>query len=105
MIPSPTEAEQFLVNGSPVVIATQMPHVAPGSTPIAFGSWKAAYTVRAISSVTSRDQPAPVESNDKSSSPTLVRRSSLKLLGSARLTVRTDAEGVHQAAVVEIDNA
>jgi len=45
MIASPTESGQMLINGSPVVIATMMPDVLPGSTPVAFGGWKAAYTV------------------------------------------------------------
>ena len=31
--------------GSPVNIATQMPDIAPGSTPIAFGNWKRTYTI------------------------------------------------------------
>jgi HK97 family phage major capsid protein len=30
--------------GSRIVIASQIPDVAPGATPIAFGNWKAAYT-------------------------------------------------------------
>jgi len=45
LIAHPTEAGQFLINGSPVVIATQLPDVLPGTTPIAFGGWKAGYTV------------------------------------------------------------
>jgi HK97 family phage major capsid protein len=35
----------FTLAGSPIVIASQMPDVAPGSTPIAFGNWKHAYRV------------------------------------------------------------
>jgi len=31
------------LGGVPVVIANQMPDVAPGSTPVAFGDWRAAY--------------------------------------------------------------
>jgi HK97 family phage major capsid protein len=38
MIDNPTQAGQFLLNGSPVVMATQMPSVAPGSTPVLFGT-------------------------------------------------------------------
>lgn len=45
MIANPTEAGQLLLNGSAVVIATQMPDVLPGSTPIAYGGWEAAYIV------------------------------------------------------------
>src|SRR5262245_20054057 len=45
MVASPTESGQFLINGSPVVIASQMPEVAPGATPIAFGNWRQAYTL------------------------------------------------------------
>src|SRR5262245_23287311 len=43
MVASPTEGGQFLLNGSPIVIASQMPDVAPGSTPVAFGNWRMAY--------------------------------------------------------------
>ena len=45
MIANPTEAGVYLVNGSPVRIATQMPDAAPGATPVAFGNWNSAYTV------------------------------------------------------------
>jgi HK97 family phage major capsid protein len=45
MIANPTESGQMLINGSPVVIASQMLNVEPGATPVAFGGWKAAYMV------------------------------------------------------------
>jgi HK97 family phage major capsid protein len=35
----------FTLAGSPINIASQMPDVSPGSTPIAFGNWERAYTV------------------------------------------------------------
>ncbi len=35
----------FTLAGSPINIVTQMPDVQPGSTPIAFGNWRAAYTI------------------------------------------------------------
>jgi HK97 family phage major capsid protein len=35
----------FQFAGSPVNIITQMPDITPGSTPIAFGNWKKAYTI------------------------------------------------------------
>jgi HK97 family phage major capsid protein len=31
--------------GFPIYIASQMPNVAPGSTPIVFGDWRRAYTI------------------------------------------------------------
>lgn len=35
----------YFLAGSPVHIATQMPDIMPGSTPLAFGNWKQAYSV------------------------------------------------------------
>lgn len=35
----------YTLAGSPIVIASQMPDVAPGATPIALGNWKRAYTI------------------------------------------------------------
>jgi HK97 family phage major capsid protein len=35
----------FMLAGSPIIIASQMPDVAPGSTPVMFGNLKSAYTV------------------------------------------------------------
>jgi HK97 family phage major capsid protein len=35
----------FTLAGSPIHIATQMPDVAPGATPIAYGNWKQAYMI------------------------------------------------------------
>ena len=43
MIANPTEQGTMMMAGSPVRINTWMPNVATGSTPIAFGNWKAAY--------------------------------------------------------------
>jgi HK97 family phage major capsid protein len=45
MIASPVEPGQYLINGSPLRLVTQMPDVAPGATPVAFGNWNQAYTV------------------------------------------------------------
>jgi len=45
MIDNPTQGGQFLLNGSPIVIASQFPDVAPGACPVAFGDWKNAYMV------------------------------------------------------------
>ena len=45
MINDPTEAGQMLVNGSPINIVTQMPNVAVGTTPVAFGNWEETYRV------------------------------------------------------------
>src|SRR5262249_1833521 len=44
MIADPTQSGQFLINGSPVVLATQKPNCEPGATPVAFGGWRPAYT-------------------------------------------------------------
>jgi HK97 family phage major capsid protein len=35
----------FMLAGSPVHIASQFPDIAPGSTPVAFGSWEKTYTI------------------------------------------------------------
>src|SRR5215831_6815774 len=35
----------FLLDGSRIVIATQMPDVAPGAVPVAYGDWRAGYTL------------------------------------------------------------
>jgi HK97 family phage major capsid protein len=43
--PLPQNQPGYSLAGSPVVIASQMPDVAPGSTPVAFGDWKRAYTI------------------------------------------------------------
>jgi HK97 family phage major capsid protein len=43
--PMPQGAPTFTLVGRPVVIATQMPDPGPGSTPIAVGDWKRAFTV------------------------------------------------------------
>src|SRR5262245_63611759 len=45
MIAMPTDTGQFTINGSPVNIVTQMPDVAPGATPVAFGNWNLVYMV------------------------------------------------------------
>jgi HK97 family phage major capsid protein len=41
----PGAQPQLIFAGFPVRIATQMPDVAPGSTPVAFGNWKECYVV------------------------------------------------------------
>jgi hypothetical protein len=43
--PLPQSQPGFLLAGSPIVIANQMPAVNPGSTPIAVGNWQKAHTV------------------------------------------------------------
>jgi HK97 family phage major capsid protein len=45
MIPSPTAGGGFMINGSPVVLASQMPDVAAGNTAVAFGDWRKCYTL------------------------------------------------------------
>jgi HK97 family phage major capsid protein len=41
----PGEEPGFRLAGSPVIIASQMPDCMPGSTPVAYGNFKKAYTV------------------------------------------------------------
>jgi HK97 family phage major capsid protein len=57
MVASPTEGAPFLLNGSPVIIASQMPDCVPGATPVAFGNWKEAYTIATRKSVTMMPDP------------------------------------------------
>jgi len=57
MMASPAQAGQYLIAGSPVVIANQMPNVAVGATPVAFGSWKDAYMVVNRKAVTMQQDP------------------------------------------------
>jgi len=57
MTVAPTQAAPFLLAGAPVVIANQMPDVAPGATPIIFGNWKQAYTVVNRRGVTMQHDP------------------------------------------------
>jgi HK97 family phage major capsid protein len=40
----PGEEPGFRLAGSPIIIASQMPDVMAGSTPVAFGNWKRTYT-------------------------------------------------------------
>jgi HK97 family phage major capsid protein len=47
----------FALAGSPIVIASQMPDVAPGATPILFGNLRAAYTVVDRKAVTMQTDP------------------------------------------------
>lgn len=47
----------FMIAGSPITIASQMPDVAPGSLPIAYGNWKAAFTVVERQGVTMLSDP------------------------------------------------
>jgi HK97 family phage major capsid protein len=57
MMALPTEPGQFVVNGSPVIVVTQMPDCAPGAVPVAFGNWKAAYTLVTRKAVTMQQDP------------------------------------------------
>lgn len=47
----------FQIAGSPIVIATQMPDVAPGSTPVAYGNWKEVYLIVWRRAVTIQQDP------------------------------------------------
>jgi HK97 family phage major capsid protein len=41
----PGEEPGFRLAGNPVIIASQMPDVSPGSTPVAYGNFKKPYTI------------------------------------------------------------
>jgi predicted phage gp36 major capsid-like protein len=41
----PQGQPSYSLAGSPITIATQMPDVAPGSTPVAFGDFSKAYAI------------------------------------------------------------
>lgn len=57
LLSDPTEGGGFMIAGSPVVIVTQMPSVAPGTTPVAFGNWKEVYMVVNRKAVTMLQDP------------------------------------------------
>jgi HK97 family phage major capsid protein len=57
MIADPTQPGQYLINGSPVILSTQMPDTAAGATPVAFGNWNSAYTVVNRKAVTMLQDP------------------------------------------------
>jgi HK97 family phage major capsid protein len=45
MIAMPTDAGQFVINGTPIQIVTQMPDCVPGATPVAYGNWVLVYMI------------------------------------------------------------
>jgi HK97 family phage major capsid protein len=57
MLASPLNAGQYLIAGSPVVIANQMPDVVAGATPVAYGNWQQAYMVVNRKAVTMQQDP------------------------------------------------
>jgi HK97 family phage major capsid protein len=57
MIASPLVAGQYIIAGSPVVIANQMPDVVAGATPVAYGNWQQAYMVVNRKAVTMQQDP------------------------------------------------
>lgn len=57
MIATPTDNGQFVINGSPVTVVTQMPGVAPGTTPVGFGNWAEAYMIVNRKAVTIQQDP------------------------------------------------
>jgi HK97 family phage major capsid protein len=52
-----SQAAPFLLGGVPVIIATQMPDVAPGAMPVAYGNWQEVYTVVNRKGVTMQQDP------------------------------------------------
>ncbi|UGY16730.1 phage major capsid protein [Bradyrhizobium septentrionale] len=57
IVPSLQDPLVFSLLGSPLRIASQMPDVAPGATPVAYGNWKSAYTVVNRKAVTMQHDP------------------------------------------------
>jgi len=57
MVQSPVEGGQMLISGTQVVIANQMPDVAPGSLPVAYGNWNLVYMVVNRKAVTMQQDP------------------------------------------------
>ena len=56
--PSPIQGQpNFLLNGSPVIIATQMPDVLPGNTPVLYGNLRQLYTLVQRSGTTMTPDP------------------------------------------------
>ena len=55
--PQDIQSNTFLLNGSPMTIVTQMPDVAPGTTPIGFGNWNEVYLVVNRKAVTMQQDP------------------------------------------------
>ena len=53
----PEGAPGYMIAGSPITIASQFPDVGPGSTPVAFGNWKQAYTLVTRRAVTLQVDP------------------------------------------------
>lgn len=53
----PTGIGTFQMNGSPINIVTQMPDVAPGSEPVAYGNWREAYMIVNRKAVTMQQDP------------------------------------------------
>ena len=57
MVASPADPSVFLLNGSRIVINSQMPDPLPGATPVAYGNWNQAYTVVNRKAVTMQQDP------------------------------------------------
>jgi len=57
MIATPQDNGSYIVNGSGVQVVTQMPDVAPGATPVAWGNWQQVYMIVYRKSVTMQQDP------------------------------------------------
>jgi HK97 family phage major capsid protein len=57
MVQNPSNPLQWTLLGWPVRIASQMPDVAPGSTPIVFGNWRETYMIANRKAVTMQQDP------------------------------------------------
>ena len=57
MIADPTQPSRYLINGSPVIITTQMPDCVPGATPLMFADFKKLYILVVRKAVTMLQDP------------------------------------------------
>jgi HK97 family phage major capsid protein len=57
MIASPLDPGQFVTAGTAVQIVTQMPDVAPGATPVAYGNWNEVYMIVNRKAITMQQDP------------------------------------------------
>lgn len=53
----PQGTAAFVMNGSPIVVVSWMPNIAPGATPVAFGNWREVYMVVNRKAVTMQQDP------------------------------------------------
>jgi HK97 family phage major capsid protein len=57
MTPTPAEGAGFLLGGSPIIVAEQMPDVVPGATPVLYANLRALYTLVTRRALTFQNDP------------------------------------------------